>query len=404
MTNQNQQLMTPYPATSPRRASSTGRGFLPSVRAGFTLVELPVVSKRKRSVELPVVSGRERKAFTLVELLVVITIIGILAGLISVAAVNAIWAAKQAKIKAEVDQLDMAMKAFKQKYGAYPPSNLVIDTSSNPNPQLKAFVARAFPRYVQGVNGVNLIADLRAYGVDTTNYNPARALVFWLSGFNPDVTQPFAIGGTREAFFDFDKTRFKTGEFFTDANGNGVWDTGETYTDSNGNGAYNLNPQYYVPSGGQNIPYVYFDSRAYRINAGSPTTVAYYAPTASNFAVPYALDVNGNRRLDTVEGFSDVAQSLSTTPATTQPANQTFDATETFTDSGGNSLLDFSSDTWANPDSFQIISAGQDGQFSSPFMVNARVRLYPTGAGYDTEDNDNVTNFSDKASLEDAKP
>ena len=58
--------------------------------------------------------------FTLVELLVVITIIGMLAGLMSVAIPKAMEAGKKAKVKGELTAIVAAVKAYKQEYGFYP--------------------------------------------------------------------------------------------------------------------------------------------------------------------------------------------------------------------------------------------------------------------------------------------
>ena len=150
------------------------------------------------------------RGFTLVEMLVVIAIIGILAAFLVVAVSGALWKAKQTKIKMEVNQLASAMETFKSKYGSYPPVDL-----RNPatNQALQAFVARAFPRYPIA----NLASDLTNAGVYTTSsgpdltiLNPQRALVFWLSGFSPDQTDPFNrlnANVSRTPFYDFDKTR-----------------------------------------------------------------------------------------------------------------------------------------------------------------------------------------------------
>src|SRR5262249_34081561 len=83
--------------------------------------------------------------FTLVEMLVVITIIGILASLAAVGVYKAYDAARRARIKIELTNLANAMEAFKQKYGDYPPSNV---NSSDPNSkmQVEQFLAKAFPR------------------------------------------------------------------------------------------------------------------------------------------------------------------------------------------------------------------------------------------------------------------
>jgi type II secretory pathway pseudopilin PulG len=282
---------------------------------------------------------------------VVITIIGILAGLISVAAVNAVYTAKQMRIKVEVDQLDAAMKEFKQRYGAYPPCNL---TNVASNSALKAFVARAFPRYNQGNNGAQLNTDLGTAGIDTTTFDPARALVFWLAGFNPDVTHPFtnpdgsAYTGTRTPIYGFDKTRLVLAA--TPATVAGP-------TTQPGQ-------MWYLPQGGQTAPFVFFDNRSYSTAASgtNPPSAAMQFSNAAfggSIAQPYALDVNNNRSLD-------------------------------------------AADTWANANSIQIISAGQDGNFGT----GSGPKLYPAGIGYDSTgaDNDNNSNFCDKASLEDAMP
>ena len=56
-----------------------------------------------------------RRAFTLVEMLVVITIIGILASLATVAAYKALEAAKRARITAEIANLDAAAESLQRK-------------------------------------------------------------------------------------------------------------------------------------------------------------------------------------------------------------------------------------------------------------------------------------------------
>ena len=70
-----------------------------------------------------------RKAFTIVELLIVVTIIALLLGILlpSVAAIRA--KAKETAQKAQFATIEMALEAFKQDYGDYPPSDL--STSSD---------------------------------------------------------------------------------------------------------------------------------------------------------------------------------------------------------------------------------------------------------------------------------
>src|SRR5437879_1322177 len=90
------------------------------------------------------------RGFTLLELLVVITIIGILAALITVAAVGALKSAQRTRIKAEVNQMAGGVDEAKNKFNAYPP-NCQTDGPSPPIDDttvindLKRFMKVAFP-------------------------------------------------------------------------------------------------------------------------------------------------------------------------------------------------------------------------------------------------------------------
>jgi prepilin-type N-terminal cleavage/methylation domain-containing protein len=66
------------------------------------------------------VPGYCSRGFTLTELLVVISIIGLLAGLSAVGIPRAIEAGKKAKAKAELLAVVSALKAYKQEYGQWP--------------------------------------------------------------------------------------------------------------------------------------------------------------------------------------------------------------------------------------------------------------------------------------------
>ena len=78
---------------------------------------------RKRWIALKTKEG----AFTLVELLVVISIIGMLAGLMSVAIPKAMESGKKAKAKGELTAIVAAVKAYKQEYGRWPGNNTTSD-------------------------------------------------------------------------------------------------------------------------------------------------------------------------------------------------------------------------------------------------------------------------------------
>lgn len=67
-----------------------------------------------------------RRAFTLVELLIVIVVIGTLTALLLPVVTRAIWTAKHARVTAEFDVLATKLEAFKVKYGEYPPSRIIL--------------------------------------------------------------------------------------------------------------------------------------------------------------------------------------------------------------------------------------------------------------------------------------
>jgi len=67
--------------------------------------------------------------FTLVEVLVVISIIGALAGIMVPTIKGAMEAGKKAKAKGELNAIVAAVKAYKQEYGRWPGTNSTSDTT-----------------------------------------------------------------------------------------------------------------------------------------------------------------------------------------------------------------------------------------------------------------------------------
>jgi prepilin-type N-terminal cleavage/methylation domain-containing protein len=237
-----------------------------------------------------------RRAFTLVELLVVITIIGILASLITVAAAGALKRAHQAQIKTELNQLDMAVQTLRDNAGSYPPNSQTdvgVDADESIDAahklavytDLKRFFNQAFPRHreppaliaaLAGVdtNGAPLGTSIQLQGGMTAG----EAIVFWLGGFSSDPKYPISGEGgpsyvytgtvdarqdpitNRKMTFPFAVTRLvprdATDGLFDETKGNRFITYTITINGLNQNRRINF-WQYEPPKSEQ--PYVYFD-------------------------------------------------------------------------------------------------------------------------------------------------
>lgn len=154
---------------------------------------------------------RRLSGFTLVELLVVITIIAILVALLVVAAAGAMKRARFTRIKVEVDQISMAFETYAQETsgGDYPP-NTMTDSNNTSNPvnfvvlnDFRRHFKRAFPNSKEPVDllealvGMNVAPSFPNFTANLPGgMTAAEALVFWMGGFSDDVKYPISgVGG-----------------------------------------------------------------------------------------------------------------------------------------------------------------------------------------------------------------
>lgn len=272
--------------------------------------------------------GRNRSGFTLVELLIGITIIGLLVGLLAVAGGGVIGTAREFAINNEIIQMSQSVENFNTQYNFYPPSFLTIN---GPN-DLLPFLNKIAPNhreldFMPGTTTSRLQNWWDNVGV---NLDQRSSLVFWLSAVAQNKQYPLSdpttglalpafddgSGVERQRLFDFDTTRLRQ------LDANGAVDAG---------GLANVRG-YDMPHGKQNgrLLYVYREAASYLME--------------------------------------DI----------TTGVNTTYFAYNTGLDAGGTPIF-------INPNTFQLVAAGLDGDFGEPFAEN------PPGPGGNILDTNPMT-------------
>jgi len=337
------------------------------------------IMDRPKNIQHPTSSIQHpRRAFTLVELLVVITIIAILSALLTVAVQAARRAAARARIKAEMTEIANGFEEYKNKITAYPPNCRTLfphsDTHTPPRQidaqqvytDLKRHLSQAFPLHREPPELISKLAGTVSGGL-AGGMTGSEALVFWLGGFSSDPKYPisgdggpsFLVGNvdpveSRSWIFPCDVTRLKPRKddaTFNETDGRFI-----TYTMLDGS-QRRINFWQYFPANSDQ-PYVYLDTSRYTPDA--------YDPAAADIE-PH---IHALKRIT-------------------------------------NGQVVF-----ATPDKFQILHSGLDGVWGDEFERTSyyvsqtaadKFLAFPTGP-FTGDMADTIVNFTTESTLEDSQP
>ena len=309
---------------------------------------------------------RCRPGFTLVEMMTVIVIIGILAGLTIGAGIAVRNSVRRGIIISDMKQLEMALQRYQSEVGEYPPDFAFCGEATARGNEARSRVVRhlrkRFPNLrLTGTTDNDKFVLFESLvgttaGGGKSELNPSTALTFWLGGmldddgkpkgFSEDATNPFKRDASNKLteprttpYYDFNTERM--------------------------DGRQLMQPGIRPPS-----PFVYF--RAVRngtsgnfeygaVNDSSSEFEPFSYGSAPDFCVPYLEDAYDLNPVLAVDG---------TDPTTRLRV-------------------------WRAPETYQIIAAGLDGVFSSNTpSAPQSFRFSKVGENFTDGDYDNLASFA----------
>ncbi len=352
-----------------------------------------------------------RSAFTLIEILTVLVIVGVLLGLLLPAIQGAIRTAKAAAVTAEIEMLGQALAQFKVAYGEYPPSRIMLienglyaapstplavaGTTDITRLQLvqrsRRYLNRFWPRMPlfsnlplpspppwYDFNG-NHQVDPNPYVLSgfqclvwflggVPDYDSSGTFTGGLTGFGRNPVNPFTNSSSRTPpYYEFRRQRL----LMLPLDPSGV----PAYTDSLGNP--------YAPGRTVNLM-AYFS--AYGNNQ--------YDPNDCNVDEPDDAATVARTTLASYVGFPVVDATGTTAPICISPGPNPYVASDPAN----------SSTVWLKAQSYQILSSGFDGQYGVGGQWGDAKNPLPTSSGsgvYNVvqpnlrqRESDNLSNFT----------
>ena len=326
---------------------------------------------------------KSRLAFTLVELLIVIAIIGVLATMITAASVAAMHYVRIGIVKMEMSQIELALESYNREFGEYPP-DFFDDVA------LVRHFKKRWPRFpLTGANPPAIAAAIRTaiYDVYETidgdiDYDDVKAcqlgsLAFWLGGF-PDKDGRFrGLGANPQDPFDvlgsdgkIDREKLDNQSFMELNLGKNIFlvDYG------GGKKAFALVNN---AGSGRFVPYVYFRGQS----DGGP--LAYY----DNTPTPSII------KSITFVGYAE-------------PDWPELGVAVPYGESGDyNATLANSTVVWNNPTTYQLIHPGLDGIFGVAGTNDYRsLNTADPFNKIGQRDMDNIVNFGDGTTIKSLLP
>jgi prepilin-type N-terminal cleavage/methylation domain-containing protein len=267
----------------------------------MSIHRLPELTQPCWQRQRPAAHGPRQRGFTLVELLIVITIIGILIGLLIPAVGMVQRSVQRAAIAAEVLAISNAIEQYKNKYGEYPPDGSSRAVFERHCRKVWANMAPTELAWLSNRSVSNCMATVAMGSNDHAVMDPAEALVFFLGGFSKDPNHPFTgpggplfVGPNNVVQYNVDRNEpifeFKQSQLSLDVINGITISIDERDLFGVSDPALMDCLPVYSPGGGRKAPFVYFDSRTYRIAVpGGAQFFNAYAPAVPDMGVarPY---------------------------------------------------------------------------------------------------------------------